>query len=144
MYYLISPEVGGGLGSKTVCDRSVHPPIVTFLEYEFDVWLGDDLIEGFPCFIVTDRLRGAIEKNHLTGCTFAEVLVTTSDTFRELDPDLELPTFYWLKVGASVGKDDFGRTDSAQLVISSKALDVLRLFKIEHTKIEEFNLTSTT
>ena len=34
-YFYIQPEVAGGLGKNTVMDRSVHPPIVSRLHYEF-------------------------------------------------------------------------------------------------------------
>jgi hypothetical protein len=52
-YFQIAPEVAGGWGRNTVMDRSIHPPHVTKLHFEFDGWLGDVLLESFPCYIIT-------------------------------------------------------------------------------------------
>ena len=39
-FYYLEPEVSGGIGDSTILDTSVHPPIVSALEYEFEDWLG--------------------------------------------------------------------------------------------------------
>lgn len=58
----LQPEVAGGLGAKTIMNTTVHPPSVSILEYEFDGWLGDDLLESFPCFVVSERLKNPLEE----------------------------------------------------------------------------------
>ena len=45
-YHIVEPEVAGGVGPHTVMDRRAHPPVVTKLHYEFEVWLGDELLKG--------------------------------------------------------------------------------------------------
>jgi len=96
-YFYLDPEVAGGLGRHTVMDVSVHPPIVTKLNYEFEGWLGDVILESFPCFIVTTEAKQALTRLSATGVAFDKVEVTTSHMFRELQPDLKLPPFVWLK-----------------------------------------------
>jgi hypothetical protein len=90
-YFYIEPEVAGGLGKNTVMDRSIHPPIVTKLHYHFDGWLGDVLLESFPCFVITDFAKRKIQSGELTGARFDEVEVTTSEQFHELYPAKQLP-----------------------------------------------------
>src|SRR5688572_24685126 len=107
-YYRLDPEVAGGLGERSILDRSTHPPKVARLHYELDGWLGDDLLQSFPCFIVTGRLRSALEAISPTGCEFAPVEVTTSRTFEDLYPNRTLPVFYWLKTTGRANIDDFG------------------------------------
>lgn len=137
-YFVIEPEVAGGLGPETVMDSSVHPPVVKQLHYEFSGWLGDDVLEAFPSFIVTDRCRQDLETQGLSGFEFGLVKVTTSETFQELYPDRELPGFHWLKVSGRVGEDDFGLAEDHRLVVSERALDRLRTCKIDNCDIEEF------
>ena len=60
-------------------------------------WLGNDIVESFPCFIVTDGLKEAILKNCFSGVEFDHVKVTTSYPFEELYPGLTLPPFNWMK-----------------------------------------------
>ncbi|WP_231570837.1 hypothetical protein [Vibrio jasicida] len=58
--YLIEPEVPGGFGKNTLGRFDVHPPIVEKLHLEFDGWQGDDLLEAFPCFLVSEHLATAL------------------------------------------------------------------------------------
>lgn len=138
MYYYIEPEVAGGWGAKTVADTSVHPPQVSKLHYEFAGWLGDDLIESFPCFIVTDVLKNALEHSDLSGFFFEDVLVTKADSFDELQPNIDLPKFYWFKVTGVVGVNDFGIASDYRLVVSERALLTIQVCTLKHASIEVY------
>jgi hypothetical protein len=133
-YWIIEPEVAGGLGKGTKMNSSVHPPIVSHLHYEFDDWLGDDLVESFPCFIVTDRLGRALEKSDLTGWRLKKVLVTTSAEFRELHPALKLPEFHWLVVEGAPGSD-FWVDANNQLELTDRAWEFLQQFNVRHASV---------
>ncbi len=140
-YYNLSPEVAGGLGERTVMDTSVHPPRVQRLHYEMAGWLGDELLESFPCFIVTARVRDALLGLGASGCTFDTVEISRSDTFEELYPDRMLPPFYWLKVQGRAGVDDVGLSDDNRLVVSKRVLDLLRAFDLANCDIRERPVT---
>jgi hypothetical protein len=51
----------------------LKPEVVTHLHYEFEGWLGDDLLTTFPEFIVTERLAAALEASKPTGLRLAGV-----------------------------------------------------------------------
>lgn len=138
-YFYLEPEVAGGLGEHTVMDTSVHPPLVSRLHYEFEGWLGDDLLESFPCYIVTARLREGLESAGTSGCTFDDVEVSKSDTFEELYPGRELPTFYWLRVEGGAGADDFGIAADHRLVASERILDLIKAnYRLNQCDIEPY------
>lgn len=137
MYYYIEPEVAGGLGERTILDTSYHPPKIEKLEYRFDAWLGDDILETFPCHIVTIELAKAIRENSLTGISFLDVKISKSDFFLEEYPDLKLPEFQWLLIYGTAGTDDFGLSKDYRLVISDLALSILKKFKINHAETSE-------
>jgi hypothetical protein len=139
-YYALEPEVAGHLGDRAVVDRSVHPPVVQRLHYEFDGWLGDDLIESFPSFIATRGLRERLAESGLSGCQFDDVEVSKSDIFQEIHPDRELPEFAWLKVVGRAGMDDFGLSPDHRLVVSQRGLDVLKSFKLDHCDTEQYEV----
>ncbi|HEY8969066.1 MAG TPA: hypothetical protein VIM64_08230, partial [Puia sp.] len=98
MFKFIEPEVAGGLGEETKLDTSTHPPVVFQLHYEFYGWLGNDILESFPCFIVTDGLKKAILDARLSGVVFDQVKVTTSDEFDAFHSGVVLPPWRWMKV----------------------------------------------
>jgi hypothetical protein len=106
-FHLLRPEVAGGWGPNIQAHRQTHPPVVTHLHYEFEGWLGDDLLTTFPEFIVTERLARALEQSGLTG--FGLASMETSH--------------------------DFGRTSLAELVVSQKGLDLLRRFSLKQCEV---------
>jgi hypothetical protein len=141
-YLELCPEVAAlGLGDNTVMDKSVHPPIVSHLHYEIDVWLGDDLLEAFPCFIVTKHLADALADAHLTGYELRDVEISTSDMFNELDSNIQLPPFVWLHVTGEPGQDDLGLTGNATLVVSERTMSVLRTMQIDNCETAAFQRT---
>ncbi|WP_404333529.1 hypothetical protein AB2M62_10480 [Sphingomonas sp. MMS12-HWE2-04] len=135
-YYIIEPEVAGGWGDDTKFTRiSGRPVAIHELHYCFDGWMGDDLLESTPCYIVTEQLAAEIETSKLSGVSFDHVETSKSSQFEELYPDISLPNFIWLKVIGRPSVDDFGLTSDLELVVSKKALGVLERFKISHALI---------
>lgn len=103
-------------------DNSVFPPHIKKLYYEFDGWLGDDILESFPCYIVTESLRKDFENNKFTGISFHEATISKSETFSELYPERELPDFHWLQINGEVYKDDFFTTEEKYVSDLGKCL----------------------
>jgi len=136
-FYRLEPEVAGGLEPDTLMDRSVSPPQVKRLNYEFDGWSGDGLLESFPCFIVTESLANEIRHLHPTGIELANVEISKSSQFEELYPAQSLPKFMWLKVSGTPGKDDFGISGDYRLVVSEQALNILKSFGLSHCDIAD-------
>ena len=113
LYFKLEPEVAGRWGPGTEADTTVHPPIVRKLEYTFEGWLGDELLESFPCFIVSDKLAKSVVAENFTGFVLASVKVSSSPEFRELHSSTILPSFQWLRVSGAAGESDFGLTPDA-------------------------------
>lgn len=126
-YFFVEPEVAGGLGEHSVLDRSTYPPKVGRLHYLLDGWLGDHLLESFPCYVLTKELADRLSESRLSGYELEPVEITTSRQFEELYPNRKLPLFYWLKVTGEAGKDDFGiAVNDWRLVVSEKTLAVIK------------------
>ena len=127
-YHVVEPEVAGGFGGRTVLDASVHPPRVSRLHYELEGWLGGEILTTFPVYVVTARVRAALEAMGAAGVEFAPVEVSRSPTFDQLYPGRPLPEFFWMKVHGRPAVDDFGMSDDHRLVVSQRAFDTLRQF----------------
>ncbi len=135
-YYLVEPEVAGGWGKNTVFTRIAgKPTVVHKLHYHFEGWLGDELLESTPCFIVTERLAKEIEQAKLTGITFGDVEITASEQFNELYPNRELPNFLWLKIDGVHHIHDFGMTSDLGLAVSETALQLLKKIGISNASL---------
>ncbi|MDR6937889.1 hypothetical protein [Luteibacter sp. 3190] len=132
IYYVVEPEVAGGFGENTKIDHSSGRMEVERLHYKFDGWLGDQLLESTPCYIASEQLAEAISREGLSGVQFAEVEISVSDQFSEMYPNRKLPRFVWLKVSGSPGDDDFGIASGLRLVVSERALNLLKRMGISH------------
>jgi hypothetical protein len=138
-YFILEPEVAGGLGNNTLLDANKHPPIVKRLQYVFDGWLGDELLESFPCFIATKAVVDALQPLNPSGLTFGEVEISKSELFEELHPDRQLPEFVWLKINGTAGRDDFGLCTEYRLVVSDRVLIALRSRRLQQCEIFPYN-----
>lgn len=155
--YLLEPEVAGELGSNTIIDNfdSVRQrgerPNITYLHYQFTGWLGDELLECTPCFIVTESLAKTIQESELEGYVLEDVEVSVSDEFKELYPDTELPKFKRLIPKGYVeidgqnyrlwSRDDFCLAQKSYLVVTEKVLSVLKSHKISYCDISPLDKT---
>jgi hypothetical protein len=138
-FTILEPEVAGGWGPETIADVSVHPPRVARLHYEFDGWLGDPLLESYPCFIVAASAAALLQARSLTGFDLADVYISASPQFMELHPGLVLPEFFWLRVRGRPGVDDFALNAEHRLVVSAEALAVLRAAGLRNAEEEDYN-----
>lgn len=149
--YMLEPEVAGELGENTVYDNfddvryTGAKPEISKLHFIFSGWLGDDIIESTPCFIVTDKLKEEIEKSKLVGYEFQDIEISLSDEFNEMYPDREIPKFKRLipkgniivdgEAYTSWTRDDFNFSDKSYLVVSYRALKLINKFNIDNCDV---------
>lgn len=126
--YELEPEVAGSLGPGTEWGPGRRE--ITRLDYEFDDWLGDDLVTSTPVTLATTRVRDAVLAAGLAGVEFAPVIVSRSDMFEELDGG-DLPAWVWLRPVGRPGIDDAWAGCRSRLTVSERMFTVLRQFTLE-------------
>jgi hypothetical protein len=134
MRYILEPEVSGELGEKTIIDNSVHPPVIYNLHFIFKGWLGDDIIECFPVYLVSENLGEALLNSNLSGFELEMCLIDSSEEMEFLQPNVKLQVFLWLKVTYDIGYDFFIDRDN-KLSVSEKAYSVLNKFNLNYCDI---------
>jgi hypothetical protein len=150
-FYLLIPEVAGEIGEQSMLEyKNGMISHVQFLHYDFNGWLGDELLKQSPgCFIVTKSLATDLTSSKLTGCNFEDTLITKSDEFMELYPDKELPDFVRLvptgtadiigDVIQNWSGHDICLRNGLYLIVTKRAFDVLHMHDISHCEIREFD-----
>lgn len=96
------------------------------------------MLESFPCYITTEETAKKLQALSVTGAAYGDVQVTKSDQFQNLYPARVLPAFIWLQVTGKAGVDDFGLSEDFRLVISDRALNVLKASGISNAIVEDF------
>lgn len=128
--YELEPDVPGSFGDATVIDWAATPPAITRLDFIFDGWFGDDLVTSDPVFLVTARLRAALEAAQVTGVQFDHVDVSTSEEFDEFFPGVAMPVWEWMRVTGFPGRDDGWSGPGRTLTVSQRFMDVLAGFDL--------------
>ncbi|GKV57329.1 hypothetical protein NCCP2222_32760 [Sporosarcina sp. NCCP-2222] len=97
--YFLEPKVSGFHGIETIygTDEDIAEMGISgkikFLHYEVEGWLGDDILESTPAFIVSSELVSELKKSKLKDFKLEKCLITGSDVFIELYPTNDLPSF---------------------------------------------------
>lgn len=154
--YMIEPEVAGEIGEQTVYENyddiiaRGERARIAYLHFVFMGWLGDDILEVTPCFLVSDKLKKAIEESQLSGYGFQGIQVSLSEECREMYPNEEFPLFYRLiPQGTIKVKDekysdwdnmDFCVTENMYLVVSEKVMNIFKDFQLDNADITEIFL----
>lgn len=135
-FYKLDPEVAGAWGPNTDFTRVSGKPLqVHKLHYQFDGWMGDSLLESNGCYIVTEELADAIQKQKLIGYEIKPVEISTSEQFQDLYPNRKLPLFAWLHINGRAEVDDFGMDLDGRLVVSNHALHILQSKQLSNCEV---------
>jgi hypothetical protein len=136
-YNKLNPEVIVGLGERTVFLEKEAPfKIVIELHIQLEDWLGDDLMECFPCFIVTQELKKVLEISEFTGFEFSEMQVTKDEYFKDnYQLKRALPKFYWMKIIGEKGIDDLYISEDSCLMSDSRFTELI-LKKFNHSYLD--------
>jgi hypothetical protein len=95
-YYSVECEAPGGLGPNAIVtyDPSyTYIQDVQFLDLEFEVWLGGELVQHIDCYCVSVALWDYLSKNAIRGVAVREMSVTEREQVNDLHPGRVIPQF---------------------------------------------------
>jgi hypothetical protein len=124
-FHVVEPEVAGYLGPESVIDWRTRPPTVTAVEYTFEGWLGDQILESYPVFVATRGLVDILQARSLSGYVARAAKASWSEQARLLRDNLPEVDLRWLDIVGAEKVDDFGLDSQARLVVSDRALEAL-------------------
>lgn len=142
-FYALEPEVAGGLGD--MCEILYKDGMideVTFLDYEFFGWLGDELLTTNRCFIVSDSLMNDIISSGLEGVEFRNIKMSFSMEYFGVFEKETVPRFVEIKCKFAYEENinnlscDFYLSKYGKMIVSEKALLVLKQHQLDICKIK--------
>lgn len=139
MHHRLEAEVAGGLGPGIDYVRKRDPRLVGPLHYEFQGWLGDDIVTTAGYWVVTGELADALRTSSLTGFELDEVVVTKDAQFDMFPTPRPFPERWerLIPVGTRERGDDFVLEDRVDLLVSDAALAVLRRFHVVEADVSD-------
>ena len=143
MFYSLIPQTCGEFGRKTLYAGELTdiPPVIYRLHAEFNIYPNDQLIAISNQFVCTANLAEKLQRTQprLSGLQIHELNVTTTLDFRRNNSGKELSEMRWLKIVGKAGVEDFGMSADYKLVVSDKALSVIKS-EINNCEISECEL----
>jgi hypothetical protein len=149
-YYYLTPVFVDPYG-KGYEDKSKLPEVP-----KFECWFGDDLVQSYKGYLITDNLKNLLDQRNLSGYRTLPTEVTKIDEFNGTDPETTLPDFHVLKITGEGYSDDFGTgyvyndgEYSESLIVSDRAMDLLdeinldNAHDVEHIDDEDILLPDT-
>lgn len=139
MYHRIEPEVAGGLGPGIDYVREREPRLVGPLHYEFQGWMGDDVVTTSGFWVVTSELADALRASTLTGYELNEVVVTKDQQFDMFPTPRPFPERWerLVPTGEAGSAADFALESPVDLLVSDAALALLQTFQVDEADISE-------
>jgi hypothetical protein len=155
LLYYLRPEVAGGWaeGTSVLNREQVESGAelylrVNHLHFQFEGWLGDQLIKAVSCYIAAEDLVSDVMKAECTGFTVQDATISSSPEFARLHSDLALPRFLRVLVSGTV---NFSKSDEtygnwsghdwslgprAELIVTAKALGAIGIRRIPNCEIQ--------
>jgi len=127
-YKKIQPEVIVGLGAETEFQEKEAPfKTVVKLHINLEDWLGDDLMECYPCYIVTENLKHLLENNSFNGYEIRQMKVSLDENFEyNYSKSKPLPLLHWLQIVGKNNIDDLFLDENKDLNVSEDFLVFLK------------------
>lgn len=132
IYVLLKAAVKGQLGDKTIMDKSIlcnqcnwKKHTYKKIHYVIDAWWGEDLISGINFYLVSKRLKKALEDLNQNSFKTNKIIMSKADYFEvenfynpgEPLYSKRLPTFYHLDIlGRAEGPEVWWKKTSCRYV----------------------------
>lgn len=128
-YYNIEPVADAELGEDAVIDFTQTPrKIIALHAYAFG-YPESDIIQAYPAFLVTDRLKKEIESAKLTGALFLPCKISKSSQYDELSNSVKIPEMWCMEPTGTLG-DDIIFFSETRFIVSSRFLEIANLSTI--------------
>lgn len=148
MLYLLEPEVPGEWVPQAI-DGTVSGEVDWV--FEFDAWLGDELVTSHPDFMISSCLAEFLRVGRCSGVGLKSIRIRVSANFHELNPGRDILVFVKLVPEGRVsvtGETAFNwsghdvcLSDNGSLVVSQKCLERLVEYGLRHCSIVNLGLT---
>jgi hypothetical protein len=124
-YYIVEPVADAELGEQAVISFAETPrEIINAHVYLFG-YPESDLVQAYPLFLATSRLRAAIENSNIRGAIFLPCKVSKSDQYDELSHTTSIPEMFCLEPMGADGVDDLVYHTETELKASRRFVDLL-------------------
>ncbi len=134
--FIINPDVPGEMGTNTFTDHRFSPFKVYHLHFIFDSY-PDDIFTSFPVYVVSENLLNKILDLGFTGIDNPR-LITYSEREDYFSEEHTSQNYFMVDFTLNFEDDFFIDNDLKKLIISSRALELLKTFRIKFADFEDY------
>lgn len=142
-YYRIGPIVDASQGDMTEYVPGFENRILETFHMVLEDWNSNDIVTTSPGFAVTRQLADSLAKGELSGFKLKDMHLSISENGARAirAKGVPIPELIWLDIEGTDEQTDFFLTATyPPLVVSERALAVLREFNLANADIEEYTI----
>ena len=110
-YYIVTPAAEAETGEEAIFSSKDNPRKIIFLHVYLVTYPESELIQAYPAFIVTKKLRSAMESTGISGAKFLPCKVSKDPQYDDYSNTPDLPEMF--------GLEPFGVEDIDDIVFYS-------------------------
>lgn len=127
-YYIVTPAAEAETGEEAIFSSSGHSRKIVFLHVYLVTYPESDLIQAYPAFIVTKKLRLAIESAGISGAKFLPCKVSKDPQYDDYSYTTDLPEMFGLEPDGVENVDDIVSYNEAEFKASDRFVRLLKSF----------------
>lgn len=134
--FILNVDVPGEMGTNTFTDHRFSPFKVYHLHFIFDSY-PDDIFTSFPVYVVSENLLNKILDLGFSGIDNPR-LITYSEREDYFSEEHTSQNYFMIDVSTDKDKDFFIDIDINKLVVTDRALTLLKQYRIKFAEIDVY------
>lgn len=134
--FILNADVPGEMGTNTFTDHRFSPFKVYHLHFVFDSY-PDDIFTSFPVYVVSENLLNKILDLGFSGVDNPR-LITYSEREDYFSEEHTSQNYFMIDVSTDKDKDFFIDIDINKLVVTDRALTLLKQYRIKFAEIDVY------
>lgn len=134
--FILNADVPGEMGTNTFTDHRFSPFKVYHLHFIFDSY-PDDIFTSFPVYVVSENLLNKILDLGFSGVDNPR-LITYSEREDYFSEEHTSQNYFMIDISTDKDKDFFIDIDINKLVVTDRALTLLKKYRIKFAEIDVY------
>lgn len=136
-YYIITPATEAETGEEAIFSTGDKPRKIVFLHVYLVNYPESELLQAYPAFLVTRKLRSAMESLGISGVKFLPCKVSKDPQYDDYSFTSDLPEVFGMEPCGVENINDIVSYNEAEFKASERFVMLLKSFAHDGCRFEE-------
>ena len=135
-YYFVKPAAEAEIGEEATASTD-YPRKITFYHVYLVNFPESELIQAYPAFLITKKLRSAMESEGITGANYLPCKISKDPQYDDYSNARELPELFGFEPCGAENIDDIVMYDEMEFKASDRFVKLLKSLPHEGCDFKE-------